>query len=232
MSGQANKMNEQESLEDLSDVLVRLSDAFTQSNSRPPKRLDIESDANWNQIYLKQKENEFKQAQSLHLKGYCNRYIPRRRRFCASRAADNCDGFCTEHFLLSTATNANTTHSESPLIATNSVDNNNDHISVIPASTSISSSSNHDSTNTITNDKWRLKSNITRRMKKMTNPLAIQYTHPIPVPDWGSIYADPTKPFLVDLGKIFTLYVLCVLYLLLLYITNTIWHYIHIHILP
>ena len=42
-SRQANKMNEQESLEDLSDVLVRLSDAFTQSNGRPPKRLDIDS---------------------------------------------------------------------------------------------------------------------------------------------------------------------------------------------
>ena len=176
-------MNEQESLEDLSDVLVRLSDQFTIANGRPPKRLDIESNENWNQIYLKQKEIEFKQAQSLHIKGYCNQYIPRRRRFCASLAADNCNGFCTEHFSLSTATDTKT-HSAWQQTMTKSSTNDaaNSHTSIaIPESTSNSpSSSNQGLSNNITNDKWKLKSNITRRMKKMTNPLAIQYTHPIP----------------------------------------------------
>ena len=214
-------MNEPESLEDLSDVLVRLSEAFTQLNGRPPKRLDIESNENWNQIYLKQKEKEFIQAQSLHIKGYCNHYIPRRRRYCASRAADNCNGLCTEHFLLSTATYINTTQSASPKAITTSIPDTNSHIpTTIPESTTISSSSNQDLNHTITNDKWKLKSNITRRMKKMTNPLAIQYTHPIPIPDWGSIYADPTKPFLVDLGKVLVVYIL-VLYM------NTIYYVYH-----
>ena len=45
-----------------------------------------------------------------------------------------------------------------------------------------------------------LKTNIHRRMKKMTNPLAEKHRAPTPPPDWSAVFSDPDRPTVVDVG--------------------------------
>jgi tRNA (guanine-N7-)-methyltransferase len=41
---------------------------------------------------------------------------------------------------------------------------------------------------------------LDRRMKKMTNPLAIQYSTPAPAVDWAAVFTDPSLPLFLDIG--------------------------------
>lgn len=47
----------------------------------------------------------------------------------------------------------------------------------------------------------RKKTNQKRRMKKMTNPAAIQFLTPTPAPAWDTIFKDPTLPSILDIGS-------------------------------
>jgi len=42
------------------------------------------------------------------------------------------------------------------------------------------------------------KKNLSRRMKRMTNPLA--HPNAVPAPDWNSVFADPSQPLMLDIG--------------------------------
>ena len=44
------------------------------------------------------------------------------------------------------------------------------------------------------------KKRLDRRMKKMTNPLAIQFATPALPVDWASVFADPSLPLFLDIG--------------------------------
>jgi len=44
------------------------------------------------------------------------------------------------------------------------------------------------------------KTNLSRRMKKMTNPQAIQFATPVQAPDWDSLFADSSLPLFLDIG--------------------------------
>jgi len=44
------------------------------------------------------------------------------------------------------------------------------------------------------------KKNLSRRMKKMTNPMAIQHCKPKPPPEWNQIFEDPSLPLFLDIG--------------------------------
>ena len=46
----------------------------------------------------------------------------------------------------------------------------------------------------------RRKTNIHRRMKKMTNPMAAPHRVPVEAPDWPTVFKDPTLPTLIDVG--------------------------------
>jgi len=44
------------------------------------------------------------------------------------------------------------------------------------------------------------KTNIARTPKRMANPLSKQYLQPTAAPDWASVYAERSRPMLVDIG--------------------------------
>ena len=123
---------------------------------------DIKENENWLQLYEMKRLIE-KSCIDSQKHGYCKVYIPRKRRYCLCREADGLNGFCTEHYTqqhpiqgIPTTTNANKIHKCDTIPSSSS-------------STAIDAAPNNQSSS------WHLKTNINRRMKKMTNPLAKQY---------------------------------------------------------
>ena len=74
------------------DELKRRDDDYEAATGIKSSREIIAQDAEWEATYQRLKHAELALAESLRKPGGCARYIPRRRRFCASRAADGCDG--------------------------------------------------------------------------------------------------------------------------------------------
>lgn len=183
-------------IKNLEQYLLRRQDEFEQTEGRAPTRDDIATCLEWNEAYEKKREWEYEVAKSQYKEGYCSVYIPRRRRFCALRAADNCNGKCTAHFELEIQQQQqqqqddDKRNNEEPDSKRSKWEDNK----------SSSSRQQLEDAREAGNEKWKLKSNIHRRMKKMTNPLAIQFQKPLCIPDWSIVFQNPALPCLVDIG--------------------------------
>lgn len=202
-------------LQEIDLKLNELIDQFTLTQGRSPILTDIQNDSKMYTLFQQKKLLEMENA--IHIEGYCCYYIPRRRRYCKLRATDSCSGFCSEHFELlynSAKQNATTAVSSSSLPHKGEYDTNCDLLEriansfcdskrypaeYIPLENEFEIYSVHNSTSR--HSAWNLKTNIRRRMKKMTNPLAKQFNSDIPAVDWSRVYDDPTLPLFVDIGK-------------------------------
>ena len=176
-------------LEALRVELKRRDDAYELEHDVKSCRELIAADPEWNALYLRLKAGELALAERRRKPGGCAFYIPRRRRYCASRAADGCDGFCSLHApQLGENPSAPRLASCAP-----AGDAPHDHPD--------DGESNPDGRGGArTQQTTSRKTNIHRRMKKMTNPLAAPHREPPPPPDWSSVFADPTLPTLCDVG--------------------------------
>ena len=176
-------------LEALRVELKRRDDAYELEHGVKSCRELIAADAEWDALYLRLKAGELALAERRRKPGGCAFYIPRRRRYCASRAADGCDGFCSLH-----APQLGENPSAPRLASSDPVDDAaRDH----PRE----GESNPDGRRGArTQQTTSRKTNIHRRMKKMTNPLAAPHREPPPPPDWSSVFADPALPTLCDVG--------------------------------
>lgn len=183
---------------------------FEKQNKRVPKLDDILKNSSWNHIYESKRLLEFEIAKEQYKEGYCSVYIPRRRRFCLLRAADNCNGKCTEHYELefknqpkkdndlNNSANKRSKVDVSERATSSFIDSNNDDGNVEDDKNNKDDSYNESIG--MVNEKWKLKSNISRRMKKMTNPLAKQFQKPLKIPHWSAIFQNPQLPCLIDIG--------------------------------
>ena len=81
----------------LREELLRRDDAFERERGEKSSRAHIAADAEWEALYQSLKRAEKALAEASRVSGQCAQYIARRRRFCASRAADGCDGYCSLH---------------------------------------------------------------------------------------------------------------------------------------
>ena len=79
----------------LREELLRRDDAFELERGEKSSRAHIAADAEWEALYQSLKRAEKALAEASRVSGQCAQYIARRRRFCASRAADGCDGYCS-----------------------------------------------------------------------------------------------------------------------------------------
>jgi len=163
------------SLEELRDVLKRLDDAYELKHGAKSCRAIIASDPRWEAAYRRLKASEASVAAEARVAGGCAKYIPRRRRYCASRAADGCDGYCSLH---------------APALGDVPV----------AAAAATATDDDDDDDGGASSSSRRRKTNIHRRMKKMTNPMAAPHRAPTPPPVWSAVFADATLPSLVDVG--------------------------------
>ena len=174
---------EDATLTELNEKLKLLVENFQQKHNYAPKYDDIKQDSNWLSLYDQKRAYELSLATPVE--GCCKVYIPRRRRYCFLRAADNCDNMCTNHYEISISKCSTAI----------------DHQSTAP----VASNPSQQTRSIDSNSKWILKSNIGRRMKKMTNPLARQFVTRPPhdrAPPWDQVFEDPSLPVLLDIGVV------------------------------
>ena len=166
----------------LREELLRRDDAFERERGEKSSRAHIAADAEWEALYQSLKRAEKALAEASRVSGQCAQYIARRRRFCASRAADGCDGYCSLHAVgLGKALSrpaAGTT-------ARNAADASERTAAAADASESVA---------------LRKKTNVHRRMKKLTNPMALHHRTAASSPVWSDVYDDLDRPLLIDVG--------------------------------
>ena len=166
----------------LREELLRRDDAFERERGEKSSRAHIAADKEWEALYQSLKRAEKALAEASRVSGQCAQYIARRRRFCASRAADGCDGYCSLHAVgLGKALSrpaAGTT-------ARNAADASERTAAAADASESVA---------------LRKKTNVHRRMKKLTNPMALHHRTAASSPVWSDVYDDLDRPLLIDVG--------------------------------
>ena len=166
----------------LREELLRRDDAFERERGEKSSRAHIAADAEWEALYQSLKRAEKALAEASRVSGQCAQYIARRRRFCASRAADGCDGYCSLHAVgLGKALSrpaAGTT-------ARGAADASERTAAAADASESVA---------------LRKKTNVHRRMKKLTNPMALHHRTAASSPVWSDVYDDLDRPLLIDVG--------------------------------
>ena len=166
----------------LREELLRRDDAFERERGEKSSRAHIAADAEWEALYQSLKRAEKALAEASRVSGQCAQYIARRRRFCASRAADGCDGYCSLHAVgLGKALSrpaAGTT-------ALQTADASERTAAAADASESVPP---------------RKKTNVHRRMKKLTNPMALHHRTAASSPVWSDVYDDLDRPLLIDVG--------------------------------
>ena len=172
-------------IEEHRQELTKWTEEFEATQGRPPKIADIEADALARQYYNDARELEMSIAPPPAEDG-CQYYIPRRRRFCTRRRADGHDQFCTEH--------ARVTETTSNISIDNSC------LAAVPTPQQA------ESTDSPENDaafRFHKKTNITRRMKRMTNPLAQQHavtdTQAL-ADEISNAFTDTSLPVFLDIG--------------------------------
>ena len=177
-------------LASLRHELKRRDDAYEATTGIKSSREIIARDPEWEEMYQQLKRAEMALAESTRKPGGCARYIPRRRRFCASRAADGCDGFCSLHApsLGDRQISApGREHRERPIDAPAPASGEDGGDGPSPSGANAAADN-------------RRKTNIHRRMKKMTNPMAAPHRVPVEAPDWPTVFKDPTLPTFIDVG--------------------------------
>ena len=160
-------------MDELESYLSQRSEDFIIANERKPTMADISSDTQWISAYTAKKSAERNSADLLRVDGQCQYYIVKRRRYCSHAAGDGLNGLCSEHYV-------HTTRSEEPIknLIQNIVTPNQQFI----------------------NKGWKLKVNLSRRMKKMSNPEALQHIRIKSCIDFCSIYSAPQLPLFIDVG--------------------------------
>ena len=162
----------------LREELLRRDAAFERDRGEKSSRAHIAADAEWEALYQSLKRAEKALAEASRVSGQCAQYIARRRRFCASRAADGCDGFCSLH-------SAGLGEAPSRPAAGPKDD---------------ADASERDAAAADETDPSRKKTNVHRRMKKLTNPMALHHRTAAAAPTWSEVYDDLDRPLLIDVG--------------------------------
>ena len=155
--------------------LAEAAAAFIATHGRRPLIEDIDADPQWSALFTEKKTGE-REAAGEPPPGGCTVYIVRRRRFCSHAAADGLGGLCSEHYSHTVAGEATT--SAPPLLPSRVQEGEGQ---ARPGGSK--------------------KTNLRRRMKRMTNPLAHQFrTSSAAAPTLDSLFADPALPLLLDVG--------------------------------
>lgn len=189
----------QASIAAMGDELKRRDDDYERAHGGVKScREIIAADPQWEALYQRLKRAELALAERRRKPGGCARYIARRRRYCASRAADGIPGgFCSLH---------------APELGDNpSAPRHEDYeenSSILRENANRRSgredaTADDDDAGTGGQQRQRTssrKTNIHRRMKKMTNPMAAPFQVPVRAPNWQEVFADVTLPTLVDVG--------------------------------
>ena len=162
----------------LRESLRRRDDEYERSARERSSMRAILADETWLAEYDELKALELALAGERRA-GFCAAYVKRKRRWCAFRARDG-GTMCTLHRALeegaaAAAAAAAALARDVRALTTRAAD--------------------EDATR-------RKKKNMNRRMKKMTNPLAVQFQTPKALDDayWRDALGDVTKPAIVDVG--------------------------------
>ena len=173
-------------LASLREELTKRDELFEIENGEKSSRAVIAADEEWERVYQKLKDAEFQVAQNERIPGQCGQYISRRRRFCASRAADGKHGVCSLHAPdLSRKTVSRPEGS--------GVGKDEGDVEVDGKSSDAAAARKDQKPNT-------KKTNIHRRMKKLTNPMSIQHRKSATCPIWTELYSNPSLPLFIDIG--------------------------------
>lgn len=174
----------------LREELLRRDDAFERERGEKSSRAHIAADAEWEALYQSLKRAEKALAEASRVSGQCAQYIARRRRFCASRAADGCDGYCSLHAVgLGKALSR-------PAAGTK---DQNPCVDAYGERAEAANSRQH-ADETRHSTRHRKKTNVHRRMKKLTNPLSMHHRTAAPCPVWSEVYDNLERPLLIDIG--------------------------------
>lgn len=174
----------------LREELLRRDDAFERERGEKSSRAHIAADAEWEALYQSLKRAEKALAEASRVSGQCAQYIARRRRFCASRAADGCDGYCSLHAVgLGKALSR-------PAAGTK---DQNPCVDAYGERAEAANSRQH-ADETRHSTRHRKKTNVHRRMKKLTNPLSMHHRTAAPCPVWSEVYDNLERPLLIDVG--------------------------------
>lgn len=165
------------SVEELNLYLSQMAERFQKETGLKPSILSIQQDFLWNFAFTLCKNKEKEQAQP-NPSG-CQFYIARRRRYCTKLATCE-NGLCSEHdsYERKLPLEGNAMKGAFPM-------ENED----------LSNVNSYKSSARIIK-----KMNINRRMKKMTNPDAIQFSSPVSAPNWSTIFSCLDYPLFLDIG--------------------------------
>ena len=169
--------------------LARRDETFERDTGVKSARTHIAADSEWEFVYQSLKRAELQIAEQKRTSGQCAQYIPRRRRFCASRAGDGKHtGFCSLH-----ATDLSRTVVSRPEQEGSGADDDDGETSDVVFD---KESGGSDKKNPIV----KKKTNIHRRMKKLTNPMALHHRRATACPNWCDVFADSSLPLFIDIG--------------------------------
>jgi len=195
--------------------LVRRDEVFERDRGEKSSRAHIAADPAWEAVYQSLKRAERIQAESSRVRGQCAQYIARRRRFCASRAADGRDGYCSLHasdlgraLSRPDASGAVDGHETSAVAAAHGPDGEivrsiAERRAEDATSKDVTSkdATSKDATSKALKPMKVKKTNVHRRMKKLTNPMSAHHRNPTEAPkDWSEVFSDLTLPVVVDVG--------------------------------
>ena len=165
---------------------------FEGAHGRRPTREDIDGDEEAKANAALMRELTIAAAQPF-VAGQCQHFIWRKKRYCASRAAHATARWCSDHEptkLVQLQRDSVAGHQKKKL--------ERDTVSVQKLQEA--PASQQDPSSAGPRRGRGVKTNQDRNPKRMTNPLSKQFQTPVPAPDWPTVYADPTRPLLLDIG--------------------------------
>ena len=181
--------------------LANWTEAFEAQHGRPPKIPDIEANEVARSMYERARALERASAPPPEKDG-CQYYIARRRRYCTRRQADGHGEYCTEHARVTNRTSNISTGNTCISISNSCITGNRNAPTQQQQCVSelVDDSTNESQKETGFKHK---KTNINRRMKRMTNPFAQQHA----VSDISALadevsnaFRDKSLPMFVDIG--------------------------------
>jgi tRNA (guanine-N7-)-methyltransferase len=185
----------------MGDALTRRDDAYERDHAGAKScRELIAADPQWEHLYQRLKRAEMRLARLHRKPGGCAHYIARRRRYCASRAGDGLGGLCSLHAPeLGSNPSAPKQHQ-----LQHQQHAGGREVGAADARNGLGGPDGTIQNGAVQQQQQQQtssrKTNIHRRMKKMTNPMAAPFRVPVPAPDWSAVFADCTLPMLIDVG--------------------------------
>lgn len=176
-------------------------DAFEAREGFSPKRPEIFKDAGAHRLFIEARKLE-KEAAGAPQPGACNYFVWRKKRYCSKRAAGEGERFCSAHQAIPHERLDGTRPGSDPAAAgAGGGGGGSAGGGGVGPGGKRGRGAGEPPETTGEDATKRRKTNLARRLKRMTNPLSRHHRErAVAVPDWSKVYRDTDAPLLMDVG--------------------------------